>query len=86
MTLTLTIRNLDTQAGFEWLLNLPFEFITSNDNIVTSYSSIQLIKNGKIEITLTAKNKWDSTLLINFDGDRGPAQSGKIGKINLIVN
>jgi surface antigen len=77
-TLTLTIKDIDTQAGFEWLLNLPFELVASNDNIDTSYSLIQLIKEGKIDIAITAKNKWETTLIINFDGE-------KIGKINFSI-
>lgn len=77
-TLTLTIKDANTQAGFEWLLDLPFELVTSNNNIDTSYSLIQLIKEGKIDIILTAKNIWDTTIIINFDGE-------KIGKINLTI-
>ena len=78
ITLTLTIKDPNTQAGYEWLLDLPIELIASNDNIQTNYSLIQLIKNGKIDITITAKNGGDTTLLINFDGE-------KIWRINLTV-
>lgn len=77
-TLTITIKDANTQAEFEWLLNLPLELIASNNNIETSYSLIQLIKDGKIEITITAMNKWTTTLLINFDWE-------KIGKINFSI-
>jgi len=76
--LTLAIKDPNTQAGFEWLLNLPFELIVSNDNIQTSYSLIQLIKEGRIDIAITAKNKWDTALIINFDGER-------IGKVNFKI-
>jgi len=76
--LTLAIKDPNTQAEFEWLLNLPFELIVSNDNIQTSYSLIQLIKEGRIDIAITAKNKWDTALIINFDGER-------IGKVNFKI-
>jgi len=66
-TLTLTIKDINTQMGFEWLLDVPFELITSNGNIDTSYALIQLIKNGEIDITITAKEIGETTLLINLD-------------------
>gem|GEM_PF-6036731 len=59
-------------------MDVPFELVASNDNVDTSYSLVQLIKEGKIDIILTAKKAGDTTILINLDGE-------KIGKIGMHI-
>lgn len=76
------IINIDTKNSdqkYNWVLTIPFDLITTNTNVSLDYSSIRLINNGKVEISVKWVKSWYSSVLINFGWNR-------IVKVWLYVN
>lgn len=77
-TLTISVRNRNTQASYEWLLDVPFDTITTNGNVSSNYSTIKFLKNWEEKIILKALQIGETTVILNFWWE-------KIGKINFTV-
>ncbi len=49
-----------------WILQIPFDFITNNDNISVNISSLQLLTKWKASIEITWLKEWKSALVIKL--------------------
>jgi hypothetical protein len=64
--LKISVTDKKTGEKYKWLLPIPFWVITTNNNLLTNYSLINLLDNWEIEVNLLAANQWATSVLINF--------------------
>lgn len=49
-----------------WILQVPFDFLTNNDNISVDITSLQLLTKWKAKIEITGNKEWKSALVIKL--------------------
>lgn len=49
-----------------WILQVPFDFITNNDNISVDITSLQLLTKWKAKVEITWNKEWKSALVIKL--------------------
>lgn len=49
-----------------WILQVPFDFITNNDNISVNITSLQLLTKWKAKVEITGNKEWKSALVIKL--------------------
>ena len=49
-----------------WILQVPFDFITNNDNISVDITSLQLLTKWKAKVEITGNKEWKSALVIKL--------------------
>lgn len=49
-----------------WILQVPFDFITNNDNISVNITSLQLLAKWKAKVEITWNKEWKSALVIKL--------------------
>lgn len=49
-----------------WILQVPFDFITNNDNISVNITSLQLLTKWKAKVEITWNKEWKSALVIKL--------------------
>lgn len=49
-----------------WILQVPFDFITNNDNISINITSLQLLTKWKATVEITGNKEWKSALVIKL--------------------
>lgn len=69
----------NTINRFNWILNLPFVLITTNNNIDININYLKLITKWEATVEITAKKSWTSHIIIEF-GDK------KIWVLDITVN
>ena len=69
ITITIEIKNKDSGENYEGLLPILMNIIPINEKIEATVTSLQFIKDGKIEITLKTKENGKSWYLINIDNE-----------------
>lgn len=55
---------------YNWVLQVPFVFLSNNDVIKTDINSLQLITKWKAKIKITWDKVWRSTLIIKLDNKK----------------
>lgn len=78
LILEINVSNKKESSKFAWLLKYALGFITTNKNIETDMTNIQLIKSSWTKLVIEWKKVWKTTLIINLAGE-------KIGKLNIEV-
>ena len=61
---------LNPITRFNWVLQLPFVLITTNDNIDINVNYLKLITKGEAQVEITGKKSWVSHLIIEFWGKK----------------
>ncbi len=77
-TLTFEIKNKESDELYSGLLPFTFTLLSTNDTLQPSISNIQLINNGKIEVTILGQKVWTASIVISIDDK-------KIGEVGLEV-
>ena len=49
-----------------WILQVPFDFLTNNDNISINITSLQLLTKWKATVEITGNKSWKSAVVINL--------------------
>ena len=49
-----------------WILQVPFDFLTNNDNISVDITSLQLLTKWKAKVEITWNKEWKSALVIKL--------------------
>ena len=76
-TLTLEIKNKDGQP-YDGLIPFSFTILSTNDNVQANVSTLQMISNGSVDISILGQKIWVSSIVINMDDT-------KIGGFNIEV-
>ncbi len=76
-TLTLEIKNKNGQP-YDGLLPFSFTILSTNDNVQANVSTLQMISNGSVDISILGQKIWTSSVIINMDDT-------KIGEFSIEV-
>jgi len=76
--LTLEIKNKKTGALYNWLLPFSFTILSTNDNVQTNVSNIQMINNWSLDITILGQKTGTASIVISMDNT-------KIGEFSLEI-
>ncbi len=77
-TLALEITDKNTGEKISWLLPFSFTILSTNDTLLPGISTINLINDGAVYISILAQKAWTATIVINM-GDV------KIGEVSFEV-
>jgi len=77
-TLTLEIKNKNTGELFDGFLPFSFAILSTNDNVQSSISNIQMITNGVVDITVLGQKIGTASVVIHMDDT-------KIGEFSMEV-
>ena len=65
-TLTMEIKDKNWQP-YDGLLPFSFMILSTNDNVQANVSTLQMITNGSVDISLLGQKIWTSSIVINMD-------------------
>lgn len=75
-TLTITIKNKNTGEKYSGLLPFSFTILSTNTTFQPSITNIQLVSNGSVDVSISAKQIGTASIVITMDGV-------KIGEFSL---
>ena len=78
ITLTINAKEKTTNNSYIWILPFVLNIITSNNNLSSNTSRIQLLPNGDMEVTIKANYEGNSTIILSIDDQ-------KIAKIPVTI-
>ena len=76
-TLMLEIKDKNWQP-YDGLLPFSFMILSTNDNVQANISTLQMMSNGSLDISLLGQKTWTSSIVINMDDT-------KIGEFSMEV-
>jgi hypothetical protein len=70
ITLTINAKEKTTNNSYIWILPFVLNIITSNNNVSSNTSRIQLLPNNDMEISIKVNYEGNSTIILSIDDQK----------------